>query len=208
MWQALVLNKFYCTPGTSRNSSFGGSVEAIINIRYTRGLTTMEGAWCLEGELTCVEVSTLHFYHFFSFQMKVVFLFKNRTKHWGSKKEGHAMAEDRLGGPPKQCHDVSHGTFDIFFKIWTSRQHCDTQELRVVTSRSRYPKKRTLHLTEDFCLIVSKMRKICTDEGRKKAFEDYSADLYNQHPWHNKCSVVLGMFVCVVSSFFLLLALV
>ena len=46
------------------------------------------------------------------------------------------------------------------------------------------------------------MRKICTDEGRKKAFEDYSADLYNQHPWHNKCSVVLGMFVCVVSSFF------
>ena len=75
----------------------------------------MEGAWCLEGELTCVEVSTLHFYHFFSFQMKVVFLFKNRTKHWGSKKEGHAMAEDRLGGPPKQCHDVSHGTFDNFF---------------------------------------------------------------------------------------------
>ena len=59
------VNKFYCTPGTSRNSSFGGSVEAIINIRYTRGLTTMEGAWCLEGELTCVEVSTLHFYHFF-----------------------------------------------------------------------------------------------------------------------------------------------
>merc|ERR1712037_883070 len=41
--------------------------------------------------------------------------------------------------------------------------------LRVVTSRSRYPKKRTLHLTEDFC-----------------------ADLYNQHPWHNKCSVVLA----------------
>jgi len=130
---------------------------------FNSGLTTMEGAWCLEGELTCVE---------------------NRTKHWGSKKEGHAMAEDRLGGPPKQCHD-----------------HCDTQELRVVTSRSRYPKKRTLHLTEDFCLIVSKMRKICTDEGRKKAFEDYSADLYNQHPWHNKCSVVLGMFVCVVSLF-------
>ena len=88
------------------------------------------------------------------------------------------------------------------FLIWTSQQHCDTQELRVVTSRSRYPKKRTLHLTEDFCLIVSKMRKICTDEGRKKAFEDYSADLYNQHPWHNKCSVVLGMFLCVVSLFF------
>ena len=52
---------------------------------------------------------------FFSFQMKVVFLFKNRTKYWGNKKEGLAMAEDKLGGPPKQCHDVSHGTFDNFF---------------------------------------------------------------------------------------------
>ena len=57
----------------------------------------------------------LAFLSFFSFQMKVVFLFKNRTKHWGSKKEGHAMAEDRLGGPPKQCHDVSHGTFENVF---------------------------------------------------------------------------------------------
>ena len=74
-----------------------------------------EGAWCLEGELTCVEVSTLHFYHFFHF--KVVFLFKNRTKYWGNKKEGLAMAEDKLGGPPKQCHDVSHGTFENVFNL-------------------------------------------------------------------------------------------
>ena len=87
------------------------------------------------------------------------------------------------------------------FEIFTSRQNCDTQDLRVVTSRSRYPKKRTLHLTEDFCLIVSKMRKICRDEGRKKAFEAYSADMFNQHPWHDKCSVVLGRFVCEMSSF-------
>jgi len=109
--------------------------------------------FCLERDLTCVE---------------------NRTKSWGSKKAGLDMAEDKLGGPLKQCHD-----------------NCDTQELRVVTSRSGYPKKRTLHLTEDFCLIVSKMRKICKDKARKKAFEDYYADLHNQHPLPDKCNIVL-----------------
>ena len=66
--------------------------------------------------------------------------------------------------------------------------------MRVVTSRSGYPKKRTLHLTEDFCLIVSKMRKICKDKARKKAFEDYYADLHNQHPLPDKCNIVLGLF--------------
>ena len=82
-----------------------------------------------------------------------------------------------------------------YFIIYTSPQNCDTQHLRVVTSRSNYPKKRTLHLSEDFCLIVSKMRKICKDENRKKAFEDYYADLHNNHPLLNKCNVVLSMFV-------------
>ena len=81
-----------------------------------------EGAWCLEEELTCVEVSSFGFYRFFYhfenyfiqlFQMKVVFLFQNYTKHWGIKKKGLATTEDKLGGPPKQCHDVSHGTFEI-----------------------------------------------------------------------------------------------
>ena len=107
------------------------------------------------------------------------------------------MAEDKLGGPLKQCHDVSIGNFSEYLIICctTFRQNCDTQELRVVTSRSGYPKKRTLHLTEDFCLIVSKMRKICQDEGRKKAFEDYYADLHNLHPLADKCNIVLGMFV-------------
>ena len=85
--------------------------------------------------------------------------------------------------------------------LCTSPQNCDTQEYRVVTSSSRYPKKRTLHLTEDFCLIVSKMRKICNDEGRKKAFEDYSSDLHNPHPWHKKCNVVLSTSDCAVSLF-------
>ena len=121
------------------------------------------------------------------------FPFKSRTKSWGSKKAGLDMAEDKLGGPLKQCHDVMLGKF---LNIWLFIvQNCDTQELRVVTSRSGYPKKRTLHLTEDFCLIVSKMRKICQDEGRKKAFEDYYADLHNLHPLADKCNIVLGMFV-------------
>ena len=39
------------------------------------------------------------------------------------------------------------------------------------------------------------MRKICKDENRKKAFEDYYADLHNNHPLLNKCNVVLSMFV-------------
>ena len=44
-------------------------------------------------------------------------------------------------------------------------------------------------------MIVSKMRKICKDKARKKAFEDYYADLHNQHPLPDKCNIVLGMFV-------------
>jgi len=82
------------------------------------------------------------------------------TRAWGSNEHGYSlnMAEDQNapGQPPKLCHE-----------------NCDSQELRVATSRSGYPKKRTLPLTEDFCLIVAKMRKICKDPHRKKAFEDH-----------------------------------
>jgi hypothetical protein len=84
---------------------------------------------------------------------------ENLTRAWGSNEHGLNMAEDQqgaLGELPKLCHE-----------------NCDSQELRVATSRSGYPKKRTLPLTEDFCLIVAKMRKICKDKNRAKAFEDH-----------------------------------
>jgi len=79
------------------------------------------------------------------------------TRSWGSSKKGLNKARDEADGLKlKLCHD-----------------NCDNQELRVVTSRSGYPKKRTLPLTEDFCLIVSKMRSLCKDEHRKEAFEEH-----------------------------------
>merc|ERR1719151_520897 len=79
------------------------------------------------------------------------------TRSWGSSKKGLNKARDEADGLKlKLCHD-----------------NCDNQELRVVTSRSGYPKKRTLPLTEDFCLIVSKMRSLCKDEHRKRAFEEH-----------------------------------
>jgi len=82
------------------------------------------------------------------------------TKLWGSNDNDLILikAQDVRfpGGAKKLCHD-----------------NCDNQDLRVVTSRSGYPKKRTLPLTEDFCLIVSKMRKVCEDKHRKKAFEEH-----------------------------------
>jgi len=85
---------------------------------------------------------------------------ENLTRAWGSNEHGLNlnMAEDKNapGEPPKLCHE-----------------NCDSQELRVATSRSGYPKKRTLHLTEDFCLIVSKIRNICKDKSRAKAFTEH-----------------------------------
>merc|ERR1719458_1571161 len=79
------------------------------------------------------------------------------TRSWGSSKKGLNKARDGADGLKlKLCHD-----------------NCDNQELRVVTSRSGYPKKRTLPLTEDFCLILSKMRNLCKDEHRKRAFEEH-----------------------------------
>ena len=91
------------------------------------------------------------------------------------------MAEDQqgaLGELPKLCHEVCcrkiHPLSSVTYPIFTdSFQNCDSQELRVATSRSGYPKKRTLPLTEDFCLIVEKMRNICKDKHRAKAFEEH-----------------------------------
>jgi len=85
---------------------------------------------------------------------------ENLTRAWGSNENGLNlnMAEDENapGEPPKLCHE-----------------NCDSQELRVATSRSGYPKKRTLPLTEDFCMIVSKMRDICKDKNRATAFTEH-----------------------------------
>lgn len=82
---------------------------------------------------------------------------ENLTRSWGNSDKGLNKAQDGADGMKlKLCHD-----------------NCDSQELRVVTSRSGYPKKRTLPLTEDFCLIVSKMRSLCKDAHRKKAFEEH-----------------------------------
>ena len=78
--------------------------------------------------------------------------------------------------------------------IAVSFQNCDSQELRVSTSRSGYPKKRTLPLTEDFCLIVSKMRKICKDTNRAKALEEhykYETPLTGGNK-HLDCAIVRG----------------
>ena len=71
-------------------------------------------------------------------------------------------------------------------------QNCDNQELRVVTSRSGYPKKRTLPLTEDFCLIVSKMRSLCKDEHRKRAFEEHYK---HESPLPNGAKLNCSLFV-------------
>ena len=73
-------------------------------------------------------------------------------------------------------------------------QNCDSQEFRVVTSRSGYPKKRTLRLTEDFCLIVFKLRNICADNYRKKAFEDYYKGETLPGAVAISCSIVTGFF--------------
>ena len=73
-------------------------------------------------------------------------------------------------------------------------QNCDSQEFRVVTSRSGYPKKRTLRLTEDFCLIVFKLRNICGDNYRKKAFEDYYKGETLPGAVAITCSIVTGFF--------------
>jgi len=83
---------------------------------------------------------------------------ENLTRSWGSSEDDLNRAQDARNpdGDKKLCHD-----------------NCDSQELRVVTSRSGYPKKRTLPLTEDFCLIVSKMRNICNNTHRKRAFEEH-----------------------------------
>jgi len=83
---------------------------------------------------------------------------ENLTRSWGSSENYLNRAQDARNpdGAKKLCHD-----------------NCDSQELRVVTSRSGYPKKRTLPLTEDFCLIVSKLRNICNDKHRKRAFEEH-----------------------------------
>jgi len=80
------------------------------------------------------------------------------TRLWGSSEYNLNKAKHVTGSSETEqlCHD-----------------NCDSQEFRVVTSRSGYPKKRTLRLTEDFCLIVFKLRNICADNYRKKAFEDY-----------------------------------
>jgi len=78
------------------------------------------------------------------------------TRSWGSSENDLNRAEDARDRAKKICHE-----------------NCDNQDLRVVTSRSGYPKKRTLPLTEDFCLIVSKMRDVCKNEFRKKAFEEH-----------------------------------
>merc|ERR1719242_591219 len=78
------------------------------------------------------------------------------TRSWGSSEDDLNKAVDARTplGPQKLCHD-----------------NCERQELRVVTSRSGYPKKRTLPLTEDFCLNVEKMRNVCNSTNRRKAFE-------------------------------------
>merc|ERR1719220_1718260 len=81
---------------------------------------------------------------------------ENLTRSWGSSNHSLNKAEDTQSGATNICHE-----------------NCDNQDLRVVTSRSGYPKKRTLPLTEDFCLIVSKMRNVCKNTFRKKAFEEH-----------------------------------
>ena len=63
-----------------------------------------------------------------------------------------------------------------------------------MTSRSGYPKKRTLRLTEDFCLIVFKLRNICADNYRKKAFEDYYKGETLPGAVAITCSIVTGFF--------------
>ena len=84
----------------------------------------------------------------------------------------------------------SHNVISLVF---FSAQNCDSQELRVVTSRSGYPKKRTLPLTEDFCLIVSKMRSLCEDAHRKKAFEvHYKHDSPLPNGAKLNCSLIEG----------------
>ena len=65
-----------------------------------------------------------------------------------------------------------------------------------MTSRSGYPKKRTLPLTEDFCLIVEKMRNVCNSTHRRKAFEEHYK---HDEPLPNgdklNCSVIEGTFL-------------
>ena len=74
-----------------------------------------------------------------------------------------------------------------------SPQNCDNQDLRVATSRSGYPKKRTLPLTEDFCLIVSKMRNVCKNKFRKKAFEEhYRHETSLPHGGRLNCRIIEG----------------
>ena len=97
------------------------------------------------------------------------------------------------GGAKKLCHDVSFSRFLVPVNV--PHQNCDNQDLRVVTSRSGYPKKRTLPLTEDFCLIVSKMRKVCEDKHRKKAFEEhYRHDSPLPNGAKLNCSIIQGTF--------------
>ena len=85
-------------------------------------------------------------------------------------------------------------TYVAFPIITVSFQNCDSQELRVATSRSGYPKKRTLPLTEDFCMIVSKMRDICKDKNRATAFTEhyeYETPLVGGDR-HLDCAIVRG----------------
>ena len=95
-----------------------------------------------------------------------------------------------MGGGQKLCQAVSFLMFLLFEFL---PQNCDSQELRVVTSRSGYPKKRTLPLTEDFCLIVSKMRNLYKNEFRKKAFEEHYK---HETPLHSgsllDCKIIEG----------------
>ena len=83
----------------------------------------------------------------------------------------------------------------VFFKHFfiILPQNCDNQDLRVATSRSGYPMKRTLPFTEDFCLIMSKMRKVCKNKHRKKAFEEsYKHDTPLPNGAKLNCSIVEG----------------
>ena len=119
--------------------------------------------------------------------------FQQLTKSWGSNENDLNKAQDARfpGGAPKVCHDVSFSMLLVIFNV--PHQNCDNQDLRVVTSRSGYPKKRTLPLTEDFCLIVSKMRKVCEDKHRKKAFEEhYRHDSLLPNGAKLNCSIIEG----------------
>jgi len=101
---------------------------------------------------------------------------ENLTRSWGSSENDLNKAQDSRHpeGAKKQCHD-----------------NCDNQDLRVATSRSGYPMKRTLPLTEDFCLIMSKMRTVCKNKHRKKAFEEsYKHDSPLPNGAKLNCSIV------------------